>query len=128
MMSGSDWSIKNCGTNFTAPEYIVDDYVIRILIFLENDWWSFVCFLFSPHFIRPLCLDAVTCSPSFPVFHSLHLFISFHIYVEFLSDSFDFLDFWLIFNRPFFPFFSHDFDLPLSLVITISWTCTTFIN
>ena len=128
MMSGSDCIIKNWGINFTAPEYIVDDYVTRILIFIENDWWIFVCFLFSPHFIRLHCLDVVILLPLFSTFHSLHLILSFWIHLEIWSISFDFIDFWLIFYRPFLPFFRHDFDLPLSLLIIISWTCTASIN
>ena len=128
MMSGSDWIIKNCGTNFTAPEYIVDYYVTRILIFIENEWSIFVCFLFSPHFIRLPCLDVVICSPLISTFHSLHFIILFWIHLEIWSVSCDFIDFYVFFNRLFFPFFCLKFDLSLSLLITISWTCTASIN
>ena len=63
---------------------------------------SCISFTSSLHFISHICC----------------IFIWFIWFHWFLAD----------FQSSIFPIFSHDFDLPLSLVITISWTCTTFIN
>ena len=56
----------------------------------------------SSHFHHSLhsttCSSVVTCSPLIFMFHSLKLLVLIRIYVQILSDSCDFLHFWMIFN------------------------------